>query len=307
MHKMIELILIVIFAITGASNPILLASDGDKARAQELLTQARQALGGEAKLKAVQSLSCTGKFRRILAPNAPEMEGEFEMEFLFPDKFKLTENLTMMGGAAHITRIGGFNGNELLEDQSSSGSGVVVMRRPGSDDEKAKAQRLRVMKNDYARNLLAWLLTVPDAYQIEFTYAGEAEAPEGKADVIEARGADGFAARLFLDQKTHQPLMLSYRGFAPKIMVRTESFQAGSQEEAHKRAKEIEKQADAAKATPEKPNEIEIQIFYTDYRAVDGIWLPHKITRATNGAVSEETEIAKFKINPPLKAEKFKK
>jgi hypothetical protein len=35
--------------------------------------------------------------------------------------------------------------------------------------------------------------------------------------------------------------------------------------------------------------------------------MPHRITRAINGQFSEEWELKKFKINPPLKADQFKK
>jgi hypothetical protein len=35
--------------------------------------------------------------------------------------------------------------------------------------------------------------------------------------------------------------------------------------------------------------------------------MPHRITRAINGQFSEEWELKKFKLNPPLKADQFKK
>jgi hypothetical protein len=305
MHKLIEFVLIFVFATTGASNPINLSDDSaSQARAQELLTEARNTLGGEAKLKAVLSLSCSGKFRRILAPNAPEMDGDFEMEFLLPDKYKRTDNMTAMGGAAQITMGTGFNGDQLLEEQNSGGGGMVIMRRAGGDDEKSKALRLASVKSDAARTLLILLLTPPESAQMQFSYAGEAESPEGKADVIEAKGTNNFAARLFLDKQTHQPLMLSYRAVVPKMIVNT--VRAHGHGEAEKMSKDVEKQAQEEMAKAQK-NESEIQVFLTDYRKVDGISLPHKITRQVNGEVSEEMEFAKFKINPPLKAERFKK
>jgi hypothetical protein len=310
MHKLIEFFLVMVMATTGATYPSAHLTDdkanGDTVRAQELLTQARNALGGDAKIKVVQSLTASGKFRRTLGPQAPEMSGEFDMEFLLPDKFKRTENMTMMGGAAQVTRIEGFNGDQMFFDSNSSGGGMVVMRRPGGDDPKMQAAQLHAMKADVARNLIAWLLTAPDSYQIQFTYAGEADSPDGKADIIDAKNADGFAVRLFLDQKTHQPLMLSYKAVVPKVVMRT--MQAPSKEEGEKQVKEMEKQAadDVAKAQ-QTAQQSEIQIFYTDYRPVDGVLLPHKISRSVNGEINEEWEMSKFKINPPLKAEKFKK
>src|SRR5262249_30245187 len=155
---------------------------------------------------------------------------------------------------------------------SSSGGGMIVIRRPGGDDPKMQASRLRSLKADTTRTLLAFLLTAPPSSGIEFTYAGEAEAPDGKADIIEAKSADGLAARLFLDQKTHQPLMLAYRGVAQRVVMRTEQMQAGSREEAEKKAKEAEHKADeeAAKAQQNR-QEVDVQVYFADYRPVDGI------------------------------------
>lgn len=308
MHKIMELILVMVFAASGSTYPIVMDGNqaADKARAQELLAQARNALGGDAKLKTVQSLSLAGTFRRVMAPNMPESAGDFEIELLLPDKYKRTENMTLMGGAAQVTRIDGFNGEQMFNDSSSSG-GMVMIRRPGEGDPKMQAAQLRSMKTDVARNLIAWLLTAPESYQIDFTYAGEAEASEGKADVIEASGADGFSARLFLDKQTHKPLMLSYRAVLPKMVMRMEGGRpAANREEIEKRAQEIEKEAQA-EAEKSKPAESEIQVFYSDYKMVDGVQLPHHLTRSVNGDVNEEWEVKKFKINPPLKADKFKK
>jgi hypothetical protein len=234
------------------------------------------------------------------------MSGDFDLEFLLPDKFKRTENLTMMGGAAQITRTEGFNGEQMFQDSSSSGGGMIMIRRPGGDDPKAQASQLRSIKADVARNLIAWILTAPESYQIQFTYAGEANSADGKADIVDAKGADGFAARLFLDRNTHQPLMLSYHAVIPKAVIRT--MQSTSREEGEKHAKDLEKQtADEMAKAQQNAQESEIQIFYSDYRPVDGVLLPHKMSRSVNGEVTEEWEITKFKVNPTLKADRFKK
>ena len=307
MHKIVEYIFILAFAAAGSTYPAVF-DDGkamaDKARAQELLAQARDALGGDAKVKAVQSLAVTGSFRRVLGPQMPESSGEFEIELLLPDKFKRTENMSLMGGAAQVIRIDGFNGDQHFSDTSSSG-GMVMIRRPGENDPAMQASQLRALKADAARSLIAWLLYAPDAYQIDFTYAGEAESAEGKADVLDAKGANGFAAKIFLDKQTHRPLMISYRAILPRMVMRA-GGPGVSREDAEKRAKEIEKETHA-EVEKNRPEESEIHMFLADYRAVDGIQLPHRISRSVNGEVNEEWEVKKFKLNPPLKAERFKK
>ena len=42
---------------------------------------------------------------------------------------------------------------------------------------------------------------------------GQAEAPQGKADVLEVKGPEGsnFTARLFINSQSHQPIMLSWQ------------------------------------------------------------------------------------------------
>src|SRR2546430_1813968 len=69
-------------------------------RAQEVLKQARAALGGEAKLKAIQSLSAAGKYRRIIQDH--DISGEVEVEMLLPDKYIKSDTMSMMG--AEVTR-----------------------------------------------------------------------------------------------------------------------------------------------------------------------------------------------------------
>jgi hypothetical protein len=67
---------------------------------------------------------------------------------------------------------------------------------------------------------------------------------------------------------------------------------------------EIDKQRAEAEATPAKM--IEYRIFFSDYRSVDGVSLPHKIARGTGSKTTEEWEITSYKVNPTFKADRFK-
>lgn len=281
-----------------------LARGGDD-KAQGLIAQARTALGGEAKLKAVQSLTASGKARTVVKTDDGEeqVESEIELNYLLPDKFMKAETSSMGGGMAEITRISGINGDQVFRDARSTGGGMVMIRTP-PDDPNARAAAVKNMREEYARQLLVWLLTTPETFPIEFTYAGEAEAPEGKADAIDVKGPDGFAARLFLDQQTHRPTLLSFRGPSPRGGMMMRRIQ-GNPEDGDKHKKEAEQMA--KQPPPPPPEMADIQLFFADYRDESGITLPHRITRSVNGQLFEEWELAKFKINPPLKADKFKK
>jgi len=46
---------------------------------------------------------------------------------------------------------------------------------------------------------------------------------------------------------------------------------------------------------------------YSDWRKVDGVMLPFKLTFLTESEVSEEFEISKYQVNPQFKADKFEK
>src|SRR4029079_19077875 len=48
------------------------------------------------------------------------------------------------------------------------------------------------------------------SYPLTFSFVSQAEAPQGKADVIDVRGPGNFAARLFVMSDTHLPIMLSW-------------------------------------------------------------------------------------------------
>ena len=261
-------------------------------------------MGGEEKLHGVQSLSFKGKFRRVIQDR--EMSGEREFEFQLPDKFSRTESFLAGGSTTSITSTQTLSG---AESWSSGRGGVIFMRGDGREptaEEKERAAKMATqrMRAEMARYVLALLAAPPADFPVEFTYAGEATADDGSADVVDASGPDGFAARLFLDKQTHLPLMLSYR--APKPRMLTMSVQAGgghkSPEEAAKEARDKMKSDAAA-----RPEEVEMQWRFSDYRAAGGLLLPHRITSGPEGETTDELEIKSYAINPQFKAEKFQK
>jgi hypothetical protein len=305
MRRRIALILVVAFGAI-ASTTALANSGDDKAaaRAQELLGQARAALGGEAKIRAVQSLTASGKLRQVVRTDDADnqVEGEIELNFLLPDKYLRADTTPLPAGDGEIRRISGINGDQVFRDAQATGGGMVMMR-PMPDDPKARAGQLRMMREELARQLLSWLLTSTASFPVEFSYAGEAESKDGKADAIDIKGPEEFNVRLFLDKQTHLPLMLTYRALQARAAMMTRSMQ-GSHEDLEAHRKEAQEQAEKQTANPTLAA---IEVYFSDYRAEDGILLPHRITKSVNGDFSEEWELKKFKINPPLKAESFKK
>lgn len=289
--------LLIIGAALSEIIPDAMAQDAVQ-RAQQLLNQARVAIGGE-KLKTLQSLSMTGTYRRTLGDR--ELGGEVAIELLLPDKMIRTETMSPVP-SLELTRIEAVNGDKVWFDQQSSGGGggMVMIRRPGSETPQGQAQQQNAVRSEFARLTLGLLLNTPSSFPVEYTYTGEAEAPDGKAHVIDVKGPNNFAARLFLDQKTHRLLMMSYKGRQSRMVTRMVTG-------APRNPEEMEKHAQEAEAASGQQPEVEFQVRYGAYRVVDGISLPHQLSKAVEGAVNEEWEMTKYKINPSLKPEKFEK
>ena len=153
-----------------------------------------------------------------------------------------------------------------------------------------------------------WLLTT-DAPVV---WVGTAQSPDGNADVLEVRPAEGPATRIFLDQSTHMPLMTTTtagggrggfgrRGGAP-------DGAAAPQGQAPPPPPAAPAPADAPRrGGPQGGQPITIETHLSDYKAVNGVKLPHLITRGVNGQTNEEWEIKSFRINQNLKANTFTK
>lgn len=268
-------------------------------KAQQLLAQARAAIGGE-KLKSLQSLSAEGNYRRTMG--GMEMSGELTIEMVMPDKMIKIETMRPFGDL-EINRLEAVNGETVWEDQQSSGGGGnVILRRGGRnlDPKKAEEMMKSMVRAEFARTTLGLLLNTTSTFPVEYAYAGEAEAPEGKADVLTVKGENNFAARLFLDQKTHRPLMLTYMGRKPRIVTSMSTDGAASKRDVEEKLKEVEAAAAAAA-------EVEYQVRFLDYKDVNGILLPHRISKGIESETNEEIEFTKFKINPQIKPEKFVK
>jgi hypothetical protein len=266
-------------------------------KAEQLMAQARASLGGEKNLSKVQGLTATGAYQRTLPDR--QLSGEVTIDLQLPDKMLRTESMSPMGDITIVTEQG-LNGEKLLRNQRTMNAppGMVIrMGQPPTGD--AEAQAVRNARADLARTVVAFLLTSPASLPLEFSYGGEAESDEGKADVVEAKGAGNFAARLFLDQKSHRPLMLTYRGVAPRVMIQT---QQGPPPDGG-RGQHGEPAHGEAPMPP--PQVVDITLYLDDYKSVDGVMLPHHMARSVDGKPTEETTFKTIKINPAFKPDTF--
>jgi hypothetical protein len=205
-------------ALTSASSfgPSLPSTGAPQAKdPAAILAAARQALGGDAKLSSVKSFTATGRTRQVRGDNLVPIEFEIFVEF--PDKYLRKDEVPAQESGPTAT---GFNGEEFLQDPPQA---TPPGPPPGAGGggpspamlEAARKARVTNVKQDFARLTLGMFAASFPTYPMTFAYVGEAEAPQGKADVIDAKGPNNFTLRFFINQQNHLPIMVSWQGAAP--------------------------------------------------------------------------------------------
>ena len=293
----------------------------DAAKGGILLAEARKALGGEEKLAAIKRLQISGTFLRSTGPDQI-IDGDFDVFIDLPDKYRRDE-ITGFAGA-NVERTEALNGTEVWDDSSGGltqgrgfgggggfprggrggdrggGGGGGGFRGGGVDrgrnqpqnagasqtdasqgDERLKEQQRRTRQAELARLTLVWLMTTDGP----IAWIGTAQAPEGTADVLEVRPTNGVPTRLFLEPMTHLPLMITWSG-QPS------------------RGGDIRRRGAAAPAPPAQ-GQTTLVLHMGDYKTVNGVKLPHLITRGTEETTQEEIKVKNLKINPTFKADTF--
>jgi len=307
------LAVLVLPALAAAQNP-------DVTR---LLGAVRDALGGDA-LASIQNLSIAGTSARVL-PDGRSRETVFEMAMEMPDKFARRDVLANLNGM-DIARTTGFSGDEVIERTDvppQLGGMMVIQSGPdaasealGDEERRAVLENtLNERRHEFTRLALGMFGDVPPAYQLQFTYAGVAEAPDGKADMLDVTGPHDFAVRLFVDQATHLPLMLSWMDKEPLAMVEGGSPQAmtrgggaghgggslsGSGVTAMSAAEAARLKDEMATRLAEAESRrrtVEFRLFYTDYEVFDGVRLPTRIQRMVDGQPVEELAFDTVTVN----------
>ena len=253
-------------------------------RAGAVLSAAREALGGEAKLSGLKTLIAQGRTRQVRGDNLVPIEFEIQVEF--PDKYSRLDEFPAQDAGPATT---GFNGT------------VPIQIPPGPPQpEPAVRARLTTAQQDFARLALGMLATSFSSFPLTFKYVGQAEAPQGKADVLDASGPGNFAVRLFINSDTHLPMLVSWH--APPPPAR----RGGPQPPGPPPAGPPAAGAPAGSRPAGAPSAVvEQRLFFADYRDVDGIKLPFRLRRASGADTTEETTFDRYRPNARLDPRRF--
>ena len=192
-------------------------------------------------------------------------------------------------------------------------------RGGGGPPMDPRRMRIATVKQDFARLALGLFAASP-AYPLTFSYAAMAEAPQGRADVLDVKGEGTFALRYFVNNETHLPVMVTWTTPPTNVIVTAPGqpppktvapgavVVAGpaappagaAKEEMDKYAKEVVAIRAKAQSTP-----VEHRLYFADYRDVDGLRLPFRLRRAIGNETTEETTFDRFRLNARIDPRKF--
>lgn len=300
---------------------------GQDAKASEVLASARKAIGGK-KLDTLTSFSVQAAAQRNVGNF--QITSDLELLLNLPDKYVRSESSN--SAMVSMSNTVGFNGDRPIKSLAQAGlpagGGMMIrmggpgMAMGGSGEKPTPEQQaqldtqlVRSARQEISRLMLGWFATTHPSIGAQYSYSGEAESPDGKAFVIDAKTADGFAARLFIDEATRLPLMVTYQAPQPRAVTvggpppgggagRGETAgRPASAEERRQMESDARRQIQQLDAQP--PAMVEYTLYFDDWREADGIKFPHALRRGSAGTTMEEWTVSKVKVNPRIDPKKF--
>jgi hypothetical protein len=268
-------------------------------RAQDVLAHSREALGASKRPATLRGFSLEAELRRVQpidGGEANDLSGELTVDVQLPDRYLKVETLAPFPGGPAFSVGTGLDGGEAWRAPIGNAGGpnmvVRIFEREGPGATDALLRRTR---GEMLRLMLLVLASNP-ADALTFTHAGEAEAPEGRADRIDVGDAQGRVGTLFVDQATHRPLFLSFETSAPRMQTMRVMRHEGG---------ERPRLAEPPPAAPAP--DVEARLYVSDWKAVDGVLVPHHVSQTIEGGPREEWTIRKWRLDPSFKADHFRR
>ncbi len=257
-------------------------TEANKAKAQEILTKAREAISRKRKTEEIKGLSVTSVAKQHSAldyhgesaeiDDNIESENYFELQNL---KIKVKEKTDQTSLFRKL-----IDNTQIIEQSVLNGDNFSYKRDDFVEGEKVviplpstpKEESISYLKEESFPKLFP--ITLNFWYRpLEFYYVGVAESKDGRANIIEAATKEQTVYRLFFDEKTNLLLLI------------------------------VKNSIDG------KNNKLEQKFYYSDYKEMDGLLIAAKIKTEitqTNGKIIESREIKDVKVNPVFKSDFFK-
>ncbi|MFN0084856.1 MAG: hypothetical protein ACKVX9_05670 [Blastocatellia bacterium] len=313
--------------------------EASRARALEVLKQAREAIGGEAALSGIKSLQVQGSVKATRGERSTQ--GDFKIEALLPDKYLRTTTMSMgmmdmtviqavngldawtdtkqsmrvsadaggMGGGGGRGGGGGFGGGGGGGDIGGGGGGLGG---GGMGGGRGGGMGMPPGGGAGGRGGVR-----PMSPEMEDAMKREARADFARMMIslllITPQGASPyeFSYEKELAAKDGKADVLRVTG--PDQFVMFLLFDQKSHLPwmftYRAAAPRLGRPSAAPTDEEESPDArmIDYQVFFSEHKVEGGIQLPHRLARVANGQLVEEWKLNKFKLNPDLKANRFEK
>lgn len=315
-------------------------AEAAKAHAQEVLKQAREALGGEANLSTIKSLAINGDYHSVI--NGREVKGDIKIEMLIPNKFQRTIKTNL--GPMLITRTETVNGDLAWMDSKSETS--MVGGDPGSigggggrgggggfgggggesiggggggfggggggrgggrggfgGGTGAPGGRGGggMREPILSPEAQALLQKQIKADYARFFMALLATAPTPSTfDFIYDRELEAKDGKLDVIKVSGTDEFVMWLMFNQKTHLPFMLLYRAEAPRVPRRPQNSDQEAT-------EPAMLDYQIFFAEHKQFGNVMLPQKIVRAANGQMLEEWKLSKYKINPGIKEDKFDK
>jgi hypothetical protein len=280
--------------------------------ASTVLAAARTALGGDALLNSITSMTVNGSATEDLG--RVSLSKSVEISLQLPDKFLVTKRHTSYGPPGlgmdfTITRYDGFNGSNTLDAIISSGGPTPpFMPYPAAPKtpaelQAAAARRLRLQKEGFARLMLPLFASSPAALPLQFESSTQATVDKTIADVVSARTTDGTELRLYLDAVNHLPLKLTWMA-EPIVTMTTSSIVTTTS-----RGGVVSQSPPSAPMlpppSPASLTPVEWAVTFSDFKTEAGLTWPRRFVTTMGGRKYEDMRLGKYRINPQIKPHVF--
>ena len=288
------LLVLVVFAAGPLVRPQAQSRD-----AAAVLSDMRRALGGDAVLDGVRTLSIQGTATRTF--NGRGRPNDLEILAILPDHY--LEIRRDQGSPGPIdTRVTYYNGFRPGARIRRTDANITFPPPPGPNTPEAIAERERVgalhVRQEFARLALVLFGRAYDTYPLDFRYVGVAQEDGRAYEVVDATAADGYVMRLAVDQQTHLPAVLSWMAQAEVMMTTTSTVMTRNGEVVNRRD-------DPPPSMPAGPPQMAMRkLVISEFKTEEGLTWPRAL-KETSPVASQDTTIRRIRVNPTLEPRRF--